>query len=63
MGSMTEKEILDIVEEVKNNFVKGMIKGNPYSEASAYGIEMFADVLKSIIPNRIFMKGEQKNGH
>ena len=59
MGSLTEKEIIDLIDEIKDNFVKGTLKGNTYDEISSFGIEMFADTLKSVIPYRIYIKEEQ----
>ena len=53
MGSLTEKEIIDLIDEVTEKFTKDMT-GNPYSEAAAQGIEIYADTLKSIIEHRFY---------
>ena len=60
MGSLTAKEIIDIIDEVTEHFTKDTIKGNACSEASAHGMEVLADTLKIIIPSRIYRKEEQK---
>ena len=56
MGSLTEKEIIEMIDDVKSHFTKNRLNDNAYSDASIHGIEVFADTLKSIVPNRILAK-------